>query len=153
MSLMEAMSGTPNLSQPLPWLITCGQPSLQQFKAAQSEGVTVVIDLRDPMEPRPLEEATELAALGMKYINIPVVSGALDDETLDLIIESLRANAGQLTILHCASANRVGGALIPYLVLDEKHDEQAAVQTAMQVGMRSAELMEWGTDYARRQLG
>jgi hypothetical protein len=44
----------------------------------------------------------------------------------------------------------VGGALIPYFMLDQGMDEEDAVDQAMRVGLRSAELLEWGLSYARR---
>ena len=72
-----------------------------------------------------------------------------DDATLEQILAALRSHAGTPTILHCASANRVGGALIPYFVLDEGMAEQDAVDAAMRVGLRSAELLAWGADFAR----
>jgi hypothetical protein len=40
--------------------------------------------------------------------------------------------------------------LIPYFILDQAMEEQDAVDQAMRVGLRSAEMMEWGLDYARR---
>ena len=151
MSLLDAIKGSPNGALPLPWLATAGQPTAEQFAAARDAGVKVVIDLRDPMEPRPFDEAATLTALGISYINVPVVSGALSDQVMETVLAAVRAHANEPTILHCASANRVGGALIPYFILDQGMDEQAAVDAAMAVGLRSAELMEWGLDYARRQ--
>ena len=151
MSLLDAIKGSPNGALPLPWLATAGQPTAEQFAAERDAGVKVVIDLRDPMEPRPFDEAATLTALGISYINVPVVSGALSDQVMEKVLAAVRAHANEPTILHCASANRVGGALIPYFILDQGMDEQAAVDAAMAVGLRSAELMEWGLDYARRQ--
>jgi protein tyrosine phosphatase (PTP) superfamily phosphohydrolase (DUF442 family) len=151
MSLLDAIKGSPNGALPLPWLATAGQPTAEQFAAARDAGVKVVIDLRDPMEPRPFDESATLAALGISYLNIPVVSGALSDQVMEKVLAAVRAHANEPTILHCASANRVGGALIPYFILDQGMDEQAAVDAAMAIGLRSAELMEWGLDYARRQ--
>ncbi len=151
MSLLESIAGATNAAVPLPWLATAGQPSAEQFAAAREAGVKVVIDLRDPMEPRPFDEAATLAALDMEYINVPVVSGALSDAVMEQVLAAVRAHAGEPVILHCASANRVGGALIPYFIADEGMDEQAAVDAAMAIGLRSAEFMEWGLDYARRQ--
>lgn len=151
MSLLDAIKGSPNGALPLPWLATAGQPTAEQFAAARDAGVKVVIDLRDPMEPRPFDEAATLTALGISYLNIPVVSGALSDQVMEKVLAAVRAHASEPTILHCASANRVGGALIPYFILDQGMDEQAAIDAAMAIGLRSAELMEWGLDYARRQ--
>jgi protein tyrosine phosphatase (PTP) superfamily phosphohydrolase (DUF442 family) len=148
-SLLDAMAGAPNANQPLPWLLTSGQPTLQQFEALRAAGVTAVIDLRDPMEPRPLDEPADLARLGIAYHVVPVRSGALDDDTLGEIVALLRKYDGQPTLLHCASANRVGGALLAYLILDKGMSEQEAVDAAMRVGLRSTELMDWGLAYAR----
>jgi protein tyrosine phosphatase (PTP) superfamily phosphohydrolase (DUF442 family) len=149
MSLVSSIPGLINGSEPLPWLVTSGQPSLAQLEAAREAGVTTVIDLRDPMEQRPFDEATEVERLGMTYHNFPVASGALDDATLERILTVLRAQAGTPTLLHCASANRTGGPLIAYLLVDEGRDEQAAVDTAMRAGLRSAEVMQWGVEYGR----
>ena len=149
MSLLDQMAGMPNAALPLPWLVTAGQPTAEQFTAAHAAGVRTVIDLRDPMEPRPLDEKGTLAKLGIEYVNATVSQGALTPATLDRILAALRANAGKPTLLHCASGNRTAGALIPYLILDEGMAEQDAVDTAMRIGLRSAELMEWGCDYAR----
>ena len=149
MSLLESIQGATNAALPLPWLATAGQPSAEMFSAAKASGVTAVIDLRDPMEPRPFDEAATLAELGIEYVNIPVNSGALSTELLERILAAVRAHADTPTILHCASANRVGGALIPYFIIDKGMDEQAAIDAAMAVGLRSAELMEWGLAYAR----
>ena len=151
MSLDEKIPGLTNGRSPLPWLVTAGQPSLNQIEAAQAAGVTMIIDLRDPMEERPFHEPEEAARLGIEYVNVPVSLGSLDEEKLDRILAALRSNAGQPTMLHCASANRVGGALIPYFILDEGMDRQQAVDLATKVGLRSAELMEWGLDYAAKR--
>jgi hypothetical protein len=76
----------------------------------------------------------------------------LDDATLDRILTVLREAGDRTVFFHCGSGNRVGGALIPYFILDQQMEEQDAVEQAMRVGLRSAELMEWGLDYARRNL-
>ncbi|HET9066483.1 MAG TPA: hypothetical protein VFN22_11750 [Gemmatimonadales bacterium] len=149
MTLLDAIAEAPNASQPLPWLITCGQPSADQLTRARDAGVTLVVDLRDPMEARPFDEPETLEALGVTYLNVPVNSGALDDASLEQILEAIRAQGGRPTMVHCASANRVGGALIPFFMIDQGMDEPAAIDAAMKVGLRSAELMEWGLAYAR----
>ena len=150
MSLLDAIATTPNAGQPLPWLVTAGQPSADQMRAVATAGVRVVIDLRDPMEPRPFDEPTTAAALGLTYINIPVGPATLTEATLDRILAAVREHADTPTLLHCASANRVGAALIPYFMLDQGMGEQDAVDAAMRVGLRSAEMMEWGMAYARK---
>ena len=151
-SPFQALSGIANACQILPQVITGGQPNAQQLRALKEAGGGIVLDVRDPMESRPVAEADLVRQLGMEYVNIPVRAGSLDDATLDRILTVLREARDRTVFFHCGSGNRVGGALIPYFILDQQMEEQDAVEQAMRVGLRSAELMEWGLDYARRNL-
>jgi protein tyrosine phosphatase (PTP) superfamily phosphohydrolase (DUF442 family) len=152
-ALLEAMQGVPNAGQPLPQLLTGGQPSAEQLETLQAAGVAVILDIRDPMEPRPYDEPAQVRRLGMEYLNVSVRQGALDDQTMDAVLAELRRNQDRPLLIHCASANRVGGALIPYFILDQGMSEDAAVTAAMRVGLRGADLMEWALDYTRRKTG
>ena len=55
----------------------------------------------------------------MRYVNAPVVSGALSDDAMERVLGALRMRQGTATLLHCNSANRTGWPLIAYLMLDE----------------------------------
>lgn len=146
----QAISSVANACQILPNVVTGGQPGADQLKALKEAGGEIVLDLRDPMEPRPVDEAALVRELGMEYINVPVRAGSLDDTTLERILAVLRAAGDRTVFFHCGSGSRVGGALIPYFILDQGMEEQDAVDQAMRVGLRSAEYMEWGLEYARR---
>jgi protein tyrosine phosphatase (PTP) superfamily phosphohydrolase (DUF442 family) len=151
MTPFEAIAGVVNACQALPTIVTGGQPSLQHLEALKAAGTLMVIDLRDPMEPRPFDEQSAVRALGMEYRNIPVGPHTMTNETIDAVREALKTAGDEPVFLHCASANRVGGALIPHLVLDHGFDEDHALDAAMRVGLRSAELLEWGLGYARER--
>ena len=153
--LLQALAGVPNASLPLPGLATAGQPSAAALTAFRDAGGQVVLDIRDPMEPRPFDEPALVRQLGMEYVNLSVRHGALDDRVMDQILEVVRDRgaANRPLLFHCASANRVAGALIPFFILDRGMEEEAAVETAMRLGLRGADLMEWGLDYARRNAG
>jgi protein tyrosine phosphatase (PTP) superfamily phosphohydrolase (DUF442 family) len=146
----QAVSGVANACQILPNVITGGQPNAAQLRALKAAGGGIVLDVRDPMEPRPVDEPTLARELGMEYVNVPVRAGSLDDSTLERILSVLRRAGDRTVFFHCGSGNRVGGALIPYFMLDQNMEEQDALDQAMRVGLRSAEMMEWGLDYARR---
>lgn len=146
----QAVSGVANACQILPNVISGGQPTAEQLKALRAAGGDLVLDLRDPMEPRPLDEAALVRELGMEYVNIPVRAGSLDDTTLEHVLAVLRRAGDRTVFFHCGSGSRVGGALIPYFILDQGMEEEDAVGQAMRVGLRSAEYMEWGLEYARR---
>jgi protein tyrosine phosphatase (PTP) superfamily phosphohydrolase (DUF442 family) len=146
-----ALAGVPNACQPLPAVVTGGQPSANNLAAFKAAGGQIVLDLRDPMEPRPLDEAGQARALGLEYVVVPVTPGTMNDATLDRILGVLRAARDRTVFVHCGSGNRVGGALLAFLVLDHGLGEEDAVDQAMRMGLRSADLMEWGLDYARRR--
>ncbi|MGH7701876.1 MAG: fused DSP-PTPase phosphatase/NAD kinase-like protein [Gemmatimonadales bacterium] len=146
----EAAAGLANACQALPHVVTGGQPGAVHLARLKEAGVRLILDLRDPQEPRPIDEPAEVRRLGMEYINVPVGAADLTDATMERILEVLRGTQDREVYFHCGSGSRVAGALIPFLMLDRRMTEEDAVAQAMRVGLRSAELMEWGLDYARR---
>ncbi len=150
--LLDAVAGVTNACEPLPGLITGGQPTTAHLAALKRAGCEVVLDIRDPMEPQPFKTPAAVRSAGLEYINIPVSHAAHDDRTLEQVRRAVRDLAGRKrTFFYCNSGNRVGATLIPYLMLDKGFEEEAAITTAMRVGTRSAELIEWALDYVRRQ--
>lgn len=152
--LLSAIAGLANACEPLPGVVTGGQPTAEHIDALKAAGCEVVLDLRDPMEPRPLDEPAAVRAAGMEYLNIPVSGAHLTDETLARVRDTVSNLVGDRTLfVHCGSGNRVGAALIPYLMLDRGLEEEEAVEMAMKVGLRSAELMEWALAYVKARKG
>jgi protein tyrosine phosphatase (PTP) superfamily phosphohydrolase (DUF442 family) len=149
-SAFQAFAGVANVCQLLPTVVTGGQPGARNLEALAAAGGGIVLDLRDPMEPRPIDEAPLARHLGLDYRNVPVGPGTVDDPTIERILAVLREAGERTVFVHCGSGNRVGGALIPFLMLDHGFEEEDAVAQAMRVGLRSAELLEWGVDYVRR---
>jgi protein tyrosine phosphatase (PTP) superfamily phosphohydrolase (DUF442 family) len=149
MSLRDVLPDLPNASTPLPWLVVSGQPSESALQAVKDAGIDRIIDMRDPMEPRGYDEPETARRLGLQYDNAPV-AGEASDEVMDRALEALRRDAGNPTLLHCNSANRTGGPLRAYLMIDEGMDEAAAIDAALRSGLRDAGLLEWAVDYARR---
>ncbi len=145
-----ALQGVSNACQLLPTLATGGQPAAAHLAAFKAAGGAIVLDLREPMEPRPLDEPATVESLGLDYVNVPVGAGTLNDATLERVLTVLREAGPRQVFVHCGSGSRVGAALIPFLMIDHRMEEEDAVGQAMRVGLRSAELMEWGLDYTRR---
>ena len=146
--LLDAFRGLANAAEPVQGWITGGQPTEQQLKAFKAAGGEVVLDSRDPMEPRAFDEPAVARAAGLEYINVPIVHGAVTVDTMKKMHETLKQLAGKKVLLHCSSGNRTSGALIPYLMIDKKMQEDDAVEVAMLGGLRSAELMEIAVEYA-----
>ena len=149
MTLQDALAGLPNAAEPVTGWVTGGQPTAEQLKAFKALGGQVVVDNRDSMEPRPFDEPATARALGLEYINLPIVHGAVTTETMKQMHETMRKLAGKNVLFHCSSGNRTSAALIPYLMIDKKMEQDDAVDTAMRGGLRSAELMELALEYVR----
>jgi len=148
-TLLAAIAGLPNASEPIPGWVTGGQPTAAHVAALQAAGCQVILDNRDPMEPRPFDEPATVRAAGMEYVSIPIVHGAATVDTMKQMYEAVKKLGGKKALLHCSSGNRTAAALIPYLIIDKKMEEEAAVEMAMRMGLRSAELMELALQYVK----
>ncbi len=148
---LEALQRVPNACQILPTVVTGGQPTTADLEAFRAAGGGIVLDLRDPMEPRPLDEPATTQRLGLEYVVAPVTAGTMTDATLERIHQVLRQAGDRPLFVHCGSGSRVGGALLPHLMLEHGLTEEDATTQAMRIGLRSADLLEWGLDYARRK--
>jgi len=149
--LLEAVAGVLNACEPVAGLVTGGQPELTHLTALKRAGCDVVIDTRDPMEPQPFDAPAAVQAAGLEYVNIPVSHTPLDDNALESMRRTLGTTAGARRLfIYCNSGNRVGAALVPYLMLDRGITEDEAVTAAMRMGTRQADLLEWALGYVRR---
>lgn len=150
---IEALQGVANVNQALPNVVTSGQPGPEQFRALKEAGIEVVIDTRDPMEPRGYDQQALMDELGFDYRVIAVTQGTLTDETLHRVTEAMIETQEKQVLVHCNSGNRVGGALIPYLMLHQDMTAEEATTAALRMGLRSAHLLEWGMAYVRAKQG
>ena len=147
-TLLTSLAGLPNAAEPVSGWITGGQPTEQQIKAFKAAGGEVVLDNRDPMEPRAFDEPATVRAAGLEYISLPIVHGAVTTDTMRSMHQALKKLEGRKVLLHCSSGNRTAAGLIPYLMVDKKMEQENAVDMAMSIGLRSAELMEIAVTYA-----
>lgn len=147
--------GIVNAAEPLPGLVTGGQPTAEQLAALRAAGCEVVLDLREPMEARSIDEPAAVRAAGLEYINLPIAGTALTDETMERVRNTLKdlATQGRKTFCHCGSGNRPAASLIPYFVLEKGMSEEEAIDAAMVLGLRRAELVEWAVGFCRRTDG
>jgi len=147
-ALLNAFHGLSNAAEPVPGWETGGQPTEQHLKAFKAVGGEVVLDNRDPMEPRPFDEPAVARANGLEYVNLPMVHGAVTTDTMKQMHQALKKLEGRRALLHCSSGNRTAAALIPYMMIEKKMEKEDAVDLAMSIGLRSAELMEIAVTYA-----
>lgn len=143
----------PNVACPLPGLATAGMPRAEHYAHLAAAGYTTVLDLTAPEEARGYDEAATVARAGLTYITIPVRSYAPPDTAFDQARAVLRDPARRPLLVHCRSANRVGGLLLPYLILDVGTNQEEALALATRVGLRSPELAHTALDYIARNRG
>lgn len=145
------MKDVSNAYELAPGFVTGGQPQAAHLAALKKAGCQVLLDLREAMEERPYRVPDAVTAAGLEYINVPVGHGAQSDETFTKVRDQVRSLVGtRATFCCCNSGNRVGAAMLPYLMLDRGLDEEEATMVAMKIGMRNAELMESALEYVRK---
>ncbi len=151
--LLTALQGVANSHEPVPGLVTGGQPSAQHLTALKRAGCEVVLDIRDPMEPRPFRTPEDIRAAGLEYVSVPVGHDAVPDATFERVRSIVKelVDGGRKALFHCASGNRVGATMIPYLMLDRGLSEDDAVMEAMKMGTRSAALIESALNYVKER--
>jgi protein tyrosine phosphatase (PTP) superfamily phosphohydrolase (DUF442 family) len=90
-------------------LAASGQPDEQELAAIAAAGYTVVINLALHDNPRYAlaDEPGTVAALGMKYINIPVQFDAPNDEDLAAFFAVMDEHRDAKLWVHCAANKRV----------------------------------------------
>ena len=128
-----------------------GMPSSNDLRVAADRGVRTVVNLRNASEHPDFDEEAAATSLGLAYHN-PGFNGGeqFTDARIDGIRELL-TTAPRPLLLHCASANRVGGAWIPYRVLDLGADLDTAIAEAKTIGLRSAAYEQRAREYIDSQ--
>jgi uncharacterized protein (TIGR01244 family) len=121
------------LHQPRPGLYTAGQPAAGDWGAIAARGVATVVNLRTASEMQGRDEAAEVRAAGMHYIEIPVAGAdGITDANARLLRDALAAANGSV-LVHCASGNRAGGLL----ALSEARYGGVAPEQAIALGRKA----------------
>lgn len=143
--------GMLNAFYPLPGVATGGQPTPADLRALARAGYRTILDIRGPEERRGYDEIHVAREAGLEYINVPVGHGPLADDVFERVLAVLRDESRRPLLFHCASGNRVGLMLIPYLMLDQGRAPREVLQIAVDVGLSSPQLAHLALEYVRRQ--
>lgn len=151
-SLLTArVAAVENFTRPYPWLYTGGQPDPTAIRALAGVGVWNVLDMRAADEPRGFEERELVKSLGLGYLHIPTRAGDFRDSRFTAFRHHLAAHGPKKPLfVHCASGNRVGAALLPWLVLDQGMTQEDALAAARKMGLHDEALTALAIDYIRR---
>lgn len=153
-NIQEIAPGLEDSGQPLEYVATAGQPEEEHLRQLAEAGYKTVIDLRTSEEDPGFDEPEVARRAGMEYTNIPVGHETIEEETFEQFRDLMRDPERRPVLVHCASANRVGALLVPYLVLDEGKSTEEAEEIATGVGLKSDELKEAALEYVdERQEG
>ena len=145
--LLARLSAVPNAARPYPWLVTGGQPDARALSALAAAGIEDVYDLRAPDEARSFDERAAAQSLGLRYHAVPSKAADFNDEKFTAFRHHLLAHGpAHPMFIHCATGNRVGAVLLPWLVLDQGLSDDLALEMAKAVGLRDADLTRqaWG---------
>lgn len=144
-------AGLPNAGIPVPGVITAGQPTPTQLEQLASSGVEIVADLRAASEDRGFDEPGAAARLALEYHSIPVIGASIGAREFAAVRSLMRTRGTRPILVHCKSANRVGAALIPWLVLDQHRSRDDALAIARQIGLRSDDMARAAFAYVDSQ--
>lgn len=138
---LPTMATTPagtSVKQPAPQLYVTGQPAEADWRGFADAGVGTVINLRTAGEMKGRDERAEVAAAGMRYLELPIEgAGGVTPENARRLGELLRDARGPV-LVHCASGNRVGG-LLALLKAGEGMPAEQALDFGRSAGMTSTE--------------
>ena len=131
---------------------TGAQPVGDAYAKAAENGFRSVVSFRTANEGLDLaRERAKVEAVGMRYINIPVVSSAPQPEQADQFLRLARDKANHPMLVTCASANRVGAFMMIFRVVDQGWSEDKALQEAVKIGLNSDKLKRFAQDYIASQ--
>lgn len=128
------------LLQPLPGLYTAGQPTPADWAAIKALGVRTVVNLRTPAELQGRDEAAEVRAAGLAYVEIPVAGAdGINPDNARALHAALAPAHGDGVLVHCASGNRAGALLALEQAEQDGLPQDAALALGRKAGMTSTE--------------
>ncbi|MBZ2190051.1 protein tyrosine phosphatase family protein [Alcanivorax sp. JB21] len=98
-----------------PQLLTSGQPTEKQLARLRDSGVETVINLAPVTADNALpDEAGTVAALGMRYVHIPVDFAAPSDADFRRFCDAMASRGEGRVLVHCAANMRVSAFMYRY---------------------------------------
>lgn len=123
-------------------LYLAGQPQMEEtWTELAKRGVKKVINTRSEGEADFTSDMAKAKELGMEYVQIPVMGASgLDAEACEAISNAI--NEGETTMIHCGTANRVGGWLMTHLAGKQGMEFEKAIEVASNNGLSNPGFIE-----------
>ncbi len=121
----------------------------------RKNGIRTVVHLRPEKEfmSGPSTERAAVELQGLRYVHAPVTPG-FEDEEVDAFRAALRTmDLKQGVYMHCFNGNRASGALLTWLVLDEKMSLPEALVIARKGGLTMVKIENAARFYISRNGG
>lgn len=135
----QLQADVPHLHVPRDGLLTGGQPGREAWANLHAAGVTRVVNLRPASELEGRDEAREVQAGGMDYVQIDVAgAGDLTAGNAQRLWTSLQSGSGTV-LVHCASGNRAGALLAMAAAQAGGMSPQAALEFGRAAGLTKLE--------------
>ena len=117
--------------------------------ALKQDGFVSVINLRLATEEgaNVEQERSAATAAGLKYIHLPFNAAAPDPKVVESFLAAVADKTNQPALIHCGSANRVGGVWMIKRVLQDGWTLERAREEAQTIGLRDPQLTAFATDY------
>jgi protein tyrosine phosphatase (PTP) superfamily phosphohydrolase (DUF442 family) len=148
-----AMTGLPHVAFPAPNRVASGRLQAGDIPTLKRAGTRQVIDLSLDSETPGFDEAAAVGAAGIGYHNLPIRgAGDLTRAKVAQFDRLLRDAGDQLTLVHCASSNRVGAMIALRDALIGGQSSEAALAEGRRWGLKSLEpavrerLQAWSSD-------
>lgn len=113
------------------------------------DGFVSIINLRLADEPGANIDASRVAAAGagLKYIHLPFNVARPDTAVVDRFLAAVADPLNQPVLVHCGSANRVGGVWMIKRVLQDKWSIERARAEAEAIGLRDPQMAAFALEY------
>jgi len=146
---LAAMQEIRNYAHPAEDVHIGAQPRPEAFEKLKAAGVKTILNLRNPSEHRAAEEQAQVEALGLKYINIPLVYTQPKEEAIDEFLRVMDDPANRPVYIHCTTTIRVAALWMVRRVLRENWPLEKAEAEAMKLGLANSPDMR---DFARAYI-
>jgi uncharacterized protein (TIGR01244 family) len=138
----------PNYKVIAPGLAAAGQPGPEALRRLRELGFRSVVNLRTASEPGVAEEKAIVESQGLKYVHVPLSAATFRLEDAKAVARAVDDAAAAPVLLHCTSANRVGGVWATILAMKGKPLDEAEAE-GRKAGLTSDAMLE----AARRVAG
>ena len=116
-----------------------GQPSEEQLQELVQDGFRSVVNFRTEGEEdqplSPAEEGSVVERLGLIYVHIPVISGAIEPDAVD----QFRAKLPELPkpiFAHCKGGTRAGAMVMMHVACEQQINGKQALDEADHLGIK-----------------